>query len=65
VAPGTVVTVANHDGTTHTLSANGGAFDTGDINGGSRATFTAPTKPGTYGYHCGIHQYMHGVLKVS
>jgi plastocyanin len=65
VAPGAQLTVSNRDGTTHTLSAtSGGAFNTGDINGGSTATFVAPTKAGTYHYQCNIHQYMHGVLTV-
>ena len=66
VAPGAHVTVSNHDGTTHTLSATSGtSFDTGDINGGTTATFIAPTKAGTYHYQSNIHQYMHGVLTVG
>lgn len=65
-APGAHITVSNHDGTTHTLSASGGGgFDTGEINGGSTATFVAPSKAGTYHYQCNIHQYMHGVLTVQ
>ncbi|WP_081982913.1 cupredoxin domain-containing protein [Streptacidiphilus albus] len=65
VNPGQVVTVANHDSTTHTLTATtGNAFNTGDIAPGATATFTAPTKPGSYPYICSIHQFMHGTLIV-
>jgi plastocyanin len=66
VAPGAKVTVMNQDSVTHTLTATGTkAFDTGDIAAGSTATFTAPTKPGSYPYICTIHTYMHGTLTVS
>jgi plastocyanin len=37
----------------------------GDVNGGTSVSITAPTKPGTYAYRCNIHQYMHGVLTVG
>ncbi len=68
VAPGTTVTVKNEDSATHTLTAtnpHNGAFNTGDIQPGSSATFKAPTTPGTYPYICLIHQFMHGTLVVS
>lgn len=65
VAPGSKVSITNADQTTHTFTAVNGAFDTSDINGGSAASITAPTKPGTYAYRCNIHQYMHGVLTVG
>lgn len=58
------VTVRNSDSTDHTVTADGGAFDTGRIRGGATATFTV-TKPGTYPYHCDIHQFMKGVLEVT
>ncbi len=65
VNPGQAVTVANHDSTTHTLTATtGNAFNTGDIAPGATATFTAPSEPGTYPYICTIHQFMHGTLIV-
>src|ERR1044071_9746023 len=51
VKAGATVKVTNKDGTTHTFTANKGAFDTGDIDGGSSATVTIK-KPGTYAYHC-------------
>jgi plastocyanin len=61
---GTRVTVANHDTTAHTATADSGsAFDTGDIDPGSSASFTL-AKAGSYSYHCSIHSFMHGTIVV-
>ncbi len=65
VAPGSTVSVTNKDPVTHTLTASGGQFDTGDIGAGQTKTFTAPMKPGTYTYICNIHQYMKGTIVVT
>ncbi|TDU03388.1 plastocyanin [Streptomyces sp. 846.5] len=66
VHPGQSVSVVNHDSATHTLTAKpGSAFDTGPINPGKSATFTAPATPGTYPYVCTIHASMHGTLTVG
>jgi len=65
VAPGSTVTVKNSDTTTHTLTANGGAFNTGNIAPGTTASFTAPSTAGAYGFHCAIHASMTGTLTVS
>jgi plastocyanin len=64
VKAGSKVTVKNKDGTTHTFTANKGAFDTGNIDGGSSATITVK-KPGTYAYHCNIHTFMKGTIKAT
>lgn len=64
VTAGAKVTVKNEDTATHTVTADSGAFDTGDISPGHSATFTAP-KAGHYAYHCAIHNFMHGTLTVS
>jgi len=64
VKAGTKVKVKNADDTTHTFTANKGAFNTGDIDGGSSATVTIK-KPGTYAYHCQIHNFMKGTIKAS
>src|SRR4051812_1751359 len=37
VKAGATVTVSNDDGTTHTLTADKGEFDTGDLDGGAKA----------------------------
>jgi plastocyanin len=64
VAPGSTVSVTNKDSVTHTVTATGGQFNTGDIGPGQTKTFTAPSKAGTYNYICNIHQYMMGTIVV-
>jgi plastocyanin len=64
VKVGQKVTVKNADSTTHTVTANDGSFNTGDVNAGSSASFTAK-KAGTFKFHCNIHNYMTGTLKVT
>jgi plastocyanin len=64
VSPGAKVTVQNKDSTAHTVTADSGsAFDDQAQPGNS--TFTAPSKPGSYPFHCSIHPEMHGTLVVS
>ncbi|WP_030182734.1 cupredoxin domain-containing protein [Streptomyces violaceorubidus] len=66
VSPGATITVVNDDTTTHTLTATkSGAFDTGDIDPGKSATFSAPSKPGDFPYDCTIHPFMKGTLTVE
>ncbi len=60
---GEKITVTNMDGTDHSLTANNGAFDTGVFSSGSK-TFTV-NKPGTYVFHCQIHNFMSGTLIVT
>ena len=64
VKAGSKITVKNKDSTTHTFTADKGAFDTGDIDSGSSASVTVK-KPGTYAYHCNIHSSMHGTIKAT
>ncbi|HUC04362.1 MAG TPA: cupredoxin domain-containing protein [Acidimicrobiales bacterium] len=64
VAPSSTVSVTNEDGVTHTLTAVGGQFDTGDIAPHRTKVFHAPSRPGTYHYICSIHQYMMGSIVV-
>lgn len=63
---GSKVTVKNTTAAQHTLSADttAGGFDV-TIDAGKTVTFTAPSKPGTYGFHCNIHNYMKGSLTVT
>jgi plastocyanin len=64
VTPGASVMVTNQDNEAHTLTADTpGAFNI-KIDPGKSATFTAPTKPGNYPYHCNFHSNMHGTLTV-
>jgi len=64
VKAGATVTVTNDDSATHTLTADKGAFDTGDLDGGKHMTITIG-KAGTYAYHCEIHNYMTGEIVAS
>ena len=64
VKAGATVTVANHDGTTHTFTADDGAFDTGRLDGGAQRTITIDS-PGRYAYHCNIHNFMTGVIEAT
>ena len=64
VKSGATVIVTNDDGTVHTLTADKGEFDTGDLDGGAKATI-AIGEPGTYTYHCTIHNYMTGTIEAT
>jgi len=64
VAPGALVSVMNMDGQAHTVTSDSGGFD--DLAAaGSITTFSAPSKPGRYPFHCNFHANMHGVLVVK
>ena len=65
VTPGAAVTVTNMDTAPHTVTADEGAAFDAEVKGGGTATFTAPTTPGTYPYHCTFHPNMHGTLIVK
>jgi plastocyanin len=54
----------NNDTATHTVTANGGSFDSGPIAPG--ATFTYEfLVPGVYEYHCTYHPWMTGTVTVK
>lgn len=66
VSPGAKITVKNQDAQAHTVTSDDGkAFDAAADGGGGTATFTAPTTPGSYPYHCAYHSNMHGTLVVK
>ncbi|MFD7449164.1 cupredoxin domain-containing protein [Kitasatospora sp. NPDC059827] len=65
VKAGQTVTVMNQDSTAHTLTASDKSFDTGTIQPGASATFTAPQQTGDHPYICTIHPFMHGTLTVG
>jgi plastocyanin len=64
VKTGSTITVINDDNTTHTLTANNGAFDTGDVGGGRDGRITVD-RAGTFAYHCTIHTFMTGTARVT
>ena len=63
VVVGDTVTWTNNDGTSHSATADGGAFDTGVLAGGASGSFTFTTA-GTFTYHCKIHARMTGTITV-
>jgi len=66
VKAGAKVTVTNKDSVPHTLTDKATMlFDTGTISPNASATFTAPTKAGSYPFGCRFHAEMHGTLIVQ
>jgi plastocyanin len=64
VAAGSTVTWTNTGAAPHTVTADNGAFDSGQLKPG--ATFSQTfTTPGTYTYHCEIHPQMTGTVVVT
>ena len=53
---------SNKDKTIHTITADNGAFDSGDIQPGGNFSYTFKTR-GDYSYHCKYHPEMVGVVK--
>lgn len=64
VAAGAEIQWINEDGVPHTVTADDGAFDSGDIAGGG-SFGTVIDEAGTYAYHCDIHPQMTGTVTVS
>jgi plastocyanin len=64
VKAGDSVKWSNQDGATHTVTADDGAFDSGNLAGGKSFSFTFD-QAGTYAYHCNIHQSMTGKVVVT
>lgn len=67
--PGTLarhalITVRNRDSVTHTVSANSGAFSV-RVGPHRTVTFRAPRRLGLYRFHCRIHSFMKGSLRVK
>ncbi|HET9940067.1 MAG TPA: metal-binding protein [Candidatus Eisenbacteria bacterium] len=64
VTVGQTVAWHNADATTHTATANGAAFNTGNISGGSTSAKITMGTVGSFPYHCSIHPTMTGTLVV-
>ena len=64
VHTGTLVTFTNRDGATHTVTADGGLFNSGDLATGQSFSFTFMGR-GSFPYHCQIHPSMTGTITVS
>lgn len=64
VASGTTITVENKDRATHTLTADDGSFDTGNLAQNATGTITV-TGSGEFTYHCDLHDQMTGVIRIQ
>lgn len=64
VARGTTVQWVNNDNTTHTSTANGGAWNSGPLAPGGQFSFTFQNA-GSFPYHCTIHPNMVGTVNVQ
>jgi plastocyanin len=64
VKVGDSVKWTNQDGATHTVTADDGAFDSGNLANGKSFSFTFD-QAGTFAYHCNIHQSMTGKVTVT
>lgn len=64
VAAGTTVTWYNGDTMEHTVTADDGSFDSGNIAVGAKFTRQFSTA-GTYPYHCTIHPGMKATIVVK
>lgn len=64
VSAGTTVTWVNNDTTAHTVTADDGSFDSGNLAPGESFTFTF-TSAGSFVYHCNYHPNMEGTVVVN
>ena len=64
VPKGTKVKVVNEDDAAHTATADDKSFDTGTLGKGASKEITV-SEAGELAYHCAIHDYMRGVIRVS
>lgn len=64
VAVGTTVVVTNTDGSPHTWTAEGGAFDSGALGQNETFEFTF-TEAGEFAYFCNFHPSMTGTIVVT
>jgi plastocyanin len=64
VAPGTTVTWTNDDPVVHTVTADDGSWDSGNLSQSQTFTKTFETA-GTYTYHCTVHPWMVGTVIVT
>jgi plastocyanin len=66
VASGQEFTLDNQGDAAHTLTADDGSFDSGEVTAGSQSDpLTAPNEPGSYPFHCEIHPAMKATLTVE
>jgi plastocyanin len=64
VSVGDTITWTNLDTTSHTVTADDGAFDSGSISGDGTFEFTSD-EAGEFAYHCEFHPGMTGTITVG
>jgi plastocyanin len=64
VQAGTTVVWRNRGQVIHTVTADDGSFDSGEIDSGATGSVTF-SRPGTYPFHCTPHPFMKGVVVVE
>jgi len=65
ITRGDTVIWTNNDSTTHTVTADGDEFDSGDIAPDESWNFTFNLEAGSYDYHCEYHPSMEAVVNVQ
>lgn len=65
VKPGQKIMVKNEDSEAHTVTTDSGSDFNDNAAAGSTTSFTAPSKAGSYKFHCTFHSNMHGTLVVK
>jgi plastocyanin len=63
--PGAALKLVDLDDEPHTVTADDGSFKAGPFDNTSPGMLVAPSKPGSYAFHCEIHPTMHGTLVVQ
>jgi plastocyanin len=64
VAAGTTIVWTNRGQVTHTVTAEDGSFESGNIDPGQQRSLTF-SRPGTFPFHCTPHPFMRGVIVVK
>jgi plastocyanin len=64
IPTGTTISWENQGSTIHTVTAQDGAFDSGDLAAGQTFSYTFDT-PGSYIYVCSPHPWMVGQVQVQ
>lgn len=64
VGEGAVVEWVNTGSNKHTVTGDGGSFDSGELAAGAKWTRTFD-QAGDFAYHCKIHPGMTGIIKVG
>jgi plastocyanin len=64
VTKGNSITWENKDNVSHTVTANDGSFDSGEIKPGTEYSHTF-NSTGTFSYHCTYHSSMKGSVVVN